>query len=262
MHWLQEHENMTHLGKVTHEGCPKCTAWGKDTSQDNLARYEDGHAYCFSCKYYEGPKAHNIVRQLNLSEERQKKLVRLPDDASRTIPAKVMEWMAQFDIGRTEIIHYDFRWSDHWQSLIFPIYSGTKELLAFQARSFAPESGWKYFNKGDIREIIHPLNYQSVKLTTTSNYGIVLVEDYISAIKLARQTCSLCLFGSNANSKLMHRLKLLTDCVILWLDSDKFAEAITGANAATQFGMRAKVVFTTKDPKEYSDEEIKNTLGL
>lgn len=32
---------------VQHEPCPSCG------SKDNLARYTDGHAYCFGCKYYE-----------------------------------------------------------------------------------------------------------------------------------------------------------------------------------------------------------------
>jgi len=32
---------------LRHEPCPKCN------SRDNLARYTDGHAYCFSCEYYE-----------------------------------------------------------------------------------------------------------------------------------------------------------------------------------------------------------------
>jgi len=32
-----------------HEHCPKCD------SEDNLARYDDGHAYCFGCEHYEPP---------------------------------------------------------------------------------------------------------------------------------------------------------------------------------------------------------------
>lgn len=32
---------------VEHEPCPKCG------SQDNLARYTDGHGFCFGCQYYE-----------------------------------------------------------------------------------------------------------------------------------------------------------------------------------------------------------------
>lgn len=35
------------------ERCPKCAAEGRDNSCDNLARYNDGHGYCYSCKHYE-----------------------------------------------------------------------------------------------------------------------------------------------------------------------------------------------------------------
>ncbi|WP_412057739.1 DnaB-like helicase C-terminal domain-containing protein [Bartonella sp. DGB2] len=35
---------------VTHEPCPNCG------SKDNLARYTDGHGYCFGCQYYEKAK--------------------------------------------------------------------------------------------------------------------------------------------------------------------------------------------------------------
>lgn len=34
--------------------CPKCAANGGDNSGDNLAVYDDGHKYCFACKYTEG----------------------------------------------------------------------------------------------------------------------------------------------------------------------------------------------------------------
>ena len=32
---------------IGHEPCPKCG------SRDNLARYDDGHGWCFGCGYYE-----------------------------------------------------------------------------------------------------------------------------------------------------------------------------------------------------------------
>ena len=34
---------------IRHEPCESCG------SKDNLARYSDGHAYCFGCKHYEPP---------------------------------------------------------------------------------------------------------------------------------------------------------------------------------------------------------------
>ena len=38
---------------VSRDRCPKCAISGRDRSQDNLAIYDDGHSYCFSCGYYE-----------------------------------------------------------------------------------------------------------------------------------------------------------------------------------------------------------------
>ena len=46
---------------INREQCPKCAAEGHDNSEDNLARYNDGHAYCYRCKYYE--KGNNVIEQ-------------------------------------------------------------------------------------------------------------------------------------------------------------------------------------------------------
>jgi twinkle protein len=43
--------------------CPKCASNGGDNSEDNLAVYDDGHSYCFSCQYFEqGEAMENVVR--------------------------------------------------------------------------------------------------------------------------------------------------------------------------------------------------------
>ena len=38
---------------IAYEPCPECQRNGYDTTGDNLARYSDGHGFCFSCKYYQ-----------------------------------------------------------------------------------------------------------------------------------------------------------------------------------------------------------------
>jgi len=38
---------------IDREQCPVCASRGQDTSRDNLAVYDDGHKYCYSCRYYE-----------------------------------------------------------------------------------------------------------------------------------------------------------------------------------------------------------------
>jgi len=35
------------------EPCPKCRKNGNDNTGDNLARYSDGHGFCFACSYHE-----------------------------------------------------------------------------------------------------------------------------------------------------------------------------------------------------------------
>tara|TARA_R100000458_G_scaffold58828_1_gene67760 strand:+ start:22 stop:1743 length:1722 start_codon:yes stop_codon:yes gene_type:complete len=38
---------------IDRDRCPACATKGEDTKGDNLAVYDDGHKYCYSCKYYE-----------------------------------------------------------------------------------------------------------------------------------------------------------------------------------------------------------------
>lgn len=60
---MREHDNSSEFLK--HEPCPKCG------SSDNLARYTDGHAYCFGCEYYE-PSTDGVTttkREITISED-------------------------------------------------------------------------------------------------------------------------------------------------------------------------------------------------
>jgi len=46
---------------LTHEPCPSCG------SKDNLARYDDGHAYCFGCQHYEHATETNTQQNSNMN---------------------------------------------------------------------------------------------------------------------------------------------------------------------------------------------------
>lgn len=45
---------------IRKEQCPECAKLGRDTSQDNLGVFDDGHSYCFSCEYYRSSKGGGI----------------------------------------------------------------------------------------------------------------------------------------------------------------------------------------------------------
>ena len=54
---------------VGKERCPECAKKGKDTRGDNLHRYEDGHAWCFSCGYRQPSDAMRLLQNMmNASE--------------------------------------------------------------------------------------------------------------------------------------------------------------------------------------------------
>ncbi len=51
---------------IAYEPCPECQSNGYDTTGDNLARYSDGHGYCFSCKFYQhSDELKQEVKQVN-----------------------------------------------------------------------------------------------------------------------------------------------------------------------------------------------------
>lgn len=55
-----------------HEPCPACRKSGGDFKGNNLARYDDGHGYCFSCGFYEkggtGVQMEKEYKRLDLIE--------------------------------------------------------------------------------------------------------------------------------------------------------------------------------------------------
>ena len=52
------------VSKVISKGaCPKCREGGNDTKGDNLVFYDDGHKYCFACRYTEFSSGEDFIPQ-------------------------------------------------------------------------------------------------------------------------------------------------------------------------------------------------------
>lgn len=64
------------------------------------------------------------------------------------------------------------------------------------------------------------------------------------------------IFGSHISSKMIERLKLHTNKIVIWLDPDKRKESIEFAHNSNVLGLPATLVFSNKDPKEESYEDI------
>ena len=226
-----------------HEPCPKCG------SKDNLGRYSDGSAYCFGCGYTEKSSRYSPATN-RVYEERA---IRIPQDATPQVASTPGgTWLAQYGITALEIQRYRMLWSPSRQQLIFPLYNKNGDLVAYQGRNFKPDSKGKYFSQGKIHDLLYFCGKKSSP--------IILVEDLLSAIKIGRLGVAMPLFGSEASTALLMRLKDHCQAIIVWLDSDKWINSHDIVKRSQSIGLPAMSVFTNLDPKEYSTEKIKYFL--
>lgn len=88
---------------------------------------------------------------------------------------------------------------------------------------------------------------------------VVLVEDIVSGIKVSRHTGCLCLFGSHL-SAVGAKFVSGFDHVTIWLDPDKYMEAIELSQKLSLFVKTVDVIYSEQDPKDYYDADLKRHL--
>lgn len=228
---------------VKHESCPKCG------SRDNLARYEDGSAWCFGCHYRE--KADRIpVFSAEKAVLEEDSVVSLPQDACNDFPPHVVTWLGKYNISVQEALKHGWKYSPYWDQLLFPFYKeGT--LTVLQARNFRAGAKTKYYNQGSPADVLPVFGACAGART------LVVVEDAVSAARIARQRPSMPCLGSYLPASKIIALKgLKYEKLLVWLDSDKLAEAREIETKAKWIGLAARTIYTELDPKEYSDDEI------
>lgn len=226
---------------LRHEQCPACASRGKDRKKNNLGVYDDGHTYCFSCGSSSGGR---LNERLHKKEKQTRTIPDLPEDITNKLGREAWFWLRQY-----------------FEPKDFPrcLYSSSERKLYF----LFPNGGYQYRYFGDNPK--HPkwvgygINDNLIHIEgRVETSSIVLVEDIISAMKVGHTTHqSLCLFGSNISLKRLATIKQLGyDEVIIWLDWDKREYAIKVAAQAQAIGLKARVIHTQLDPKEYSLEKI------
>ncbi len=236
---------------VENTQCPRCKSLGRDRSKNNLGVFSDGHCVCWSCRHFIPATSNGkFTEYVRHTITRDAVVVCLPEDVSSILPPHCLDWLGKYSITNAEIVNNRLMYSPHWDQLIFPYFDGNGTLLAYQARNFSKETKQKWWSQGKLHELLHILPLRE-KYDT-----IILVEDIVSAIKVSRWGSVMPLFGCITGLERLRRLSLLTPEVTHWLDPDKRSEALKWSNKASLFGMVGGVIFTAKDPKEHSDEEI------
>ena len=227
---------------IKHLPCKSCG------SKDNLGEYTD-HFWCFGCGFYE--------EKLDLKSIRERlagtnyKPVRWGDirDSlafTKHIPKQAMRWLLQYRITLGEIKRYNILWCQQNETLIL-----IHKQDYWQGRHFG-KYGLKYLSKG------------KKPLTKYGNSDtIILVEDVLSAIKIARLSpkyCAMPLLGSSLSIEHEEVLRDLFKTIHIWLDRDKAKQGIKMSRNLKQKGIKSRVIITDLDPKEYNEGEIATWL--
>ena len=218
-----------------------CKACG---SKDNLGEYTD-HFWCFGCGFYEEKTDLMSLRE-RLAGTNYKPVYMESLAFTKHIPKKAMKWLLQYRIIPKEIEKYNILWCQENETLIL-VHTDNY----WQGRHFG-KYGMKYLSKGK-----KPLTIYGESDT------IILVEDVLSAIKIARlspEYCAMPLLGSSLSTEHEEVLRDIFKTIYVWLDRDKANQGIKMSRNLRQKGMNTKSIITDLDPKEYTEGEIKTWL--
>lgn len=221
------------------EGCPRCMARGDDTSRDNLAVYSDGHKYCYKCKYF--------VSGDPISRFKVK-----PKDNELVYPAdeeftkECLTYLKQYGLTNDEIETY---LEGHADGYMF------KDSNFFLIRRLHKKP--KVLIHGNV------VGNEPVFINENVRDTVVLCEDILSAIKLARYSSVCALLKTSIHDVLLYRLAMQFDNCVLWLDPDMYIHMTTKLLPLVKpYFKSVKIVISTKDPKAHDDREIKEYLNV
>jgi hypothetical protein len=229
-------------------------------SSDARFVYKDGSSFCFSCrKSWRGawnPYAYteDTPKQTGLP---------LPDDASHDFPEHVVAWTSKYGITIEELIRHDCFYSASWDQLIYTWKDGDGRVVLWQGRNFRPTAKAKCFTQGTPDEVLPIYGNTVADESVARSNLLVIVEDPVSAMKVARFTTSLPALGSDLSHNKLARIARLPGLskVVVWLDGNMYPKAQRMAQRFQMLGVSASAIYTPEDPKALPDSVLQEMLA-
>lgn len=215
--------------------CPECGA------RRGLARYEEGE-YCYACKYRNNNKS--LIKIDNSMKEQDIEIGNIPNEAKL--------WLLKLGINDEIIKKRNIKWSVNYERIVFYYYDFS------WLRTLDKTRKDKWLFKGERNDRMYWLD--NIKNVFTDN--LVITEDVISCIRVSEHCDCVALGGTNVYNKNLPNILNNYKQILVWLDGDE-----AGRKAAEQFRKRyklthnIKIIKTLKDPKEFTDNEIKDILN-
>lgn len=234
---------------VKQEACPRCRERGQDRRGDNLAVYADGGEHCFSCGYHRNGKFQLTFINKNKDTNENTKGV-LPADFQREVPTEGWRWLLQYGLSFS-----------YWQP--YCGYSPSQNRIIFKYGEPVQYAQGRSLTVGAPKWLSYGSRHTYVETLGKNLSGpIVLVEDIISAHKVAQVTPCLPLFGTVIFDKILKELKEFNRPVKLWLDADQYQLLPPKINRLQSLlNVPVSYIQTRLDPKEYSTSDIKELVS-
>ena len=185
------------------------------------------------------------------------------------IPFEAQKWIFDAGLTKTEVEKYNFGWSPLYGRVIIPIYGNYFSGDRFD-RSLIGWIGREIYTKTKIeRQEKNIPKYITQKRKGTGRIyfsitapidSLVIVEDILSAIKVHKAVGFnvVALLNKHISVELYNKLRIFKTHI--WLDPDAKKEIIKTVQKMRSLGLRCYTVFSYKDPKNHTIDEIINFL--
>lgn len=255
--------------------CPYC---GNDHSNKCFVTYVDGH-HCFSCgKGTRKGSEHFAFRDIELKTSDD--VLWLPEHTTnpKEFSVDVLMWLYDYFVFEDLIKKYEIAYCppqfDKSESLLFPILDSENKVIEYQRRFFPDKS---FYSTPGVKKCIFVPSIATNSVTNGLPKFIVLVEDYISAIRVAKYFPCLCVFGTSLSQNQVTFIINNFNGVKIWFDNDEPGYKAAMKNMDRLFNafssylgpmiykrnseVEIEVVLSDKQPKEHTNREILDKLG-
>lgn len=253
---------------VNHENCPA----GADRKKRLYIKHlsDGGHLfYCHhcSCSGIYRTKITNVhFKKQSHLVPKDPKDIRLPIDIVKDTtlwPSTAHGWLIKYGITKDEVKNNGIVYSPSLDRLLFPLYMDG-DYIGWQGRRLSDdEEKPKYITMVDR---LRTTGNCSQHRQPSGSDNAIIVEDILSAIKTGRQGIdSIALLGSHPTPELINWIASRYKNIFIWLDNDKPEVKKQQQKLNNLFKVlvngEVKLILTDKDPKDYSDQEIKDKLN-
>ena len=229
--------------------CPYCGSGGNTGC---YVSYLDGSGFCFTCKIFKKSSEHCMMHHKQARQKTNTLLENVIRDPKK-FNVDNLKWLYKYYITEYDI--YRSGIGELSNNLVFPIFDENGNTIFTQTRSID-----KKFKTYGIKDKLF-----LVRSRIRDNNVVVIVEDYISAVRCSRYANTMCLFGTSVNKSVAEEVFHKYNKIIVWLDGDSAGRKASD-NIMLIFNiLQSRYAFenksiveinTTQDPKTYTNSEI------